>query len=329
MIPIVTTIPTILVWLIVAAVVFVTLSKSYVTVKQAQVGIITRFGKFRKIAPTGLNFKAPFIDKLMNIVSLQNRTIEVKFQAVTQDQANVFFNAMLLYGVSDSSDETIQKVAFKFHSTEEFTSALLRTVEGEVRAFVATKKQAEVLTLRSEIVDHIKAKLDDTLAEWGFHLQNLQMNDISFDEAIMTSMAQVVASNNLKAAAENEGNALLIKKTKAAEAEGNAIKISADAERIAAQMRGQGIAAFREEVAKGMAIATETMGNGADGMAAMLFSMWIDGMKQIAEVDNGNVMFFDGSVNGLENTMKQIQAMNFMKEQKPKIVDPGSQTNRA
>jgi len=41
-------------------------------------------------------------------------------------------------------------------------------------------------------------------------------------------------------------------KTKSAEAEGNAIKISAEAEKIAAQMRGQGVALFREEVAKGM-----------------------------------------------------------------------------
>jgi regulator of protease activity HflC (stomatin/prohibitin superfamily) len=47
----------------------------------------------------------------------------------------------------------------------------------------------------------------------------------------MTSMSRVVASNNLKAAAENEGQALLITKTKAAEAEGNAIKISAEAEK--------------------------------------------------------------------------------------------------
>ena len=56
----------------------------------------------------------------------------------------------------------------------------------------------------------------------------------------MRSMAKVVASNNLKAAAENEGQALLITKTKAAEAEGNAIKISAEAEKTASQLRGQG-----------------------------------------------------------------------------------------
>ncbi len=250
--------------LFIAFLLIVTTKKSFVTVQQNTVGIITRFDKFLKIAPAGLNFKFPYVDKLMRSESLQNRSIEVKFQAITSDQANVFFNALLLYGVTDSSFETIQKVAFKFRSEAEFQSTLLRTVEGEVRAFVASKKQSEMLTLRSEIVTHVKEKLDLTLAEWGFHLQNVQINDITFDEAIMKSMAQVVASNNLKAAAENEGQALLIKKTKAAEAEGNAIKIEADAERQAAGLRGQGIASFREEVAKGMKLAQETIGTGND-----------------------------------------------------------------
>ena len=43
-------------------------------------------------------------------------------------------------------------------------------------------------------------------------LFDLQINDITFDQAIADSMSKVVASNNLKAAAENEGQALLITK---------------------------------------------------------------------------------------------------------------------
>ena len=62
-----------------------------------------------------------------------------------------------------------------------------------------------------------------------------------FDQAIIDSMSRVVASNNLKAAAENEGQALLITKTKAAEAEGNAIKISAEAEKEAAGCAGRAL----------------------------------------------------------------------------------------
>ncbi len=86
-------------------------------------------------------------------------------------------------------------------------------------------------------------------------------------------MSRVVASNNLKAAAENEGQALLITKTKAAEAEGNAIKISAEAEKEAARLRGQGVALFREEVARGMTEAAEQMKRANLDTNVILFSI--------------------------------------------------------
>src|SRR5205085_4739626 len=140
-----------------------------------------------------------------------------------------------------------------------FMQALIRTIEGSIRGYVATKKQSDVLGLRKDITEHVKAQIDRNLEEWGYHLQDLQLNDITFDDVIMKSMSQVVASNNLKAAAENEGQALLITKTKAAEAEGNAIKIAAVAERQASQLRGQGVVLFREEVAKGMTVAAKEM----------------------------------------------------------------------
>jgi regulator of protease activity HflC (stomatin/prohibitin superfamily) len=238
----------------------------------------------------------------------------MEFQAVTQDQANVYFKSMLLYSVMNGDEETIKRVAFKFINDQNLMQALVRTIEGTIRAFVATKKQAEVLGLRNEIVDHVKAEIDNRLEEWGYHLQDLQINDITFDEAIIKSMSQVVASNNLKAAAENEGQALLITKTKAAEAEGNAIKIAAQAEREAAQLRGQGVALFREEVARGMQNAAREMQQANMDTSVIMFSMWTEAIKNFAEYGKGNVIFLDGSPEGMEKSMRQMMGMNKMGE---------------
>ena len=198
---------------------------------------------------------------------------------------------------------------FKFIDEASFMQALIRTIEGSIRSFVATKKQSEILLLRRDIVEAVKGQLDQNLAAWGYHLIDLQMNDISFDEEIMRSMAQVVASNNLKAAAENQGQALLITKTKQAEAEGNAIRISADAERMASQLRGQGIALFREEVAKGMSkAALEMRGAGLDS-SVILFSMWTDSIKHFAENGKGNTIFLDGSTDSMTRTMREMMSL--------------------
>lgn len=295
-------------FVIVLGIVILIVLMGLVTVNQGSVAVITVFGKYRRVLPPGLSVRIPFIEKIYKRISIQNRSMELQFQAITQDQANVNFSAMMLYAVLNQEDSTIQNVAFKFVDERNFMQALVRSIEGSVRAFVATKKQSEILQLRMEIIHHVKEQLDNQLEEWGFHLLDLQINDITFDEAIMRSMAQVVASNNLKAAAENEGQALLITKTKAAEAEGNAIKISAEAEKLAAKMRGEGVAMFREEVARGMAQAAKEMESANLDASFILFSMWTDAIKHFAENGKGNTIFLDGTTDAMQRTMQQMQS---------------------
>jgi regulator of protease activity HflC (stomatin/prohibitin superfamily) len=281
----------------------------FVTVKQGTIAVITIFGKYRRILRPGLNMRIPIIEVIYSRVSIQNQSVELEFQATTADQANVNFKAMLLFAVLDQEEQTIKNVAFKFVDQQSFMTALIRTIEGSIRGFVATKKQQEILALRTEIVHEVKKELDHILSEWGYHLIDLQLNDIAFDETIMKSMAKVVASNNLRAAAENEGQALLITKTKAAEAEGNAIKIAAEAERVAAQLRGQGVALFREEVAKGMTQAAKEMESARLDSSFILFSMWTEAIRHFAENGQGNTIFLDGSPDNMKRTMQELMTV--------------------
>jgi regulator of protease activity HflC (stomatin/prohibitin superfamily) len=303
--------------LIVLVLVLALLFLGFKTVQQGNIAVVTVFGKYRRLLHPGLNIVIPFIEQIFKRISTQNRSVELEFQAVTVDQANVYFKTMVLFSVMDAEEETIKKVAFKFIDEKNLMQALIRTIEGSIRSFVATKKQAEVLSLRREIVEHVKEQIDVHLEDWGYHLQDLQVNDITFDEAVMRSMSQVVASNNLKAAAENEGQALLITKTKAAEAEGNAIKIAAAAEREAAQLRGQGVALFRQEVARGLNSAAAELKQANLDTSMIMFSMWTEAVKNFAEYGKGNVIFLDGSTDGMQKTMKQMMGMS-------NLMDPNS-----
>lgn len=285
---------------------------SIVTVRQGTVAVTTIFGKYNRTLQPGLSFRIPLFEQIFKRISIQNRAVELNFQAVTIDQANVHFTSLLLFAVMNAQDETIKKVAFKFVSDRDFMAALSRTVEGSIRAYVATKRQAEILGLRREITDAVKINVDHMLEDWGFHLLDLQINEITFDDEVLRSMSKVVASNNLKAAAENEGQALLITKTKGAEAEGNAIKIAAEAEREAARMRGQAVALFREEVARGMNQAAKEMRDAQLDTSVILFSMWTEALKNFTEHGQGNVIFLDGSVDGMQKTLKDLMALNQM-----------------
>jgi regulator of protease activity HflC (stomatin/prohibitin superfamily) len=278
-------------------------------VPQGTIAVITTFGKYSRIARPGLSYRIPVIQRIQSRVSIQNRSMELSFQAITQDQANVYFKAMLLFATADDAEETIKRVAFKFIDAESLLTALVRTVEAITRGFVATKKQSEILGLRAEIVAEAKSNLDDTLAEWGYHLIDLQLNDITFDELITTSMAKVVASQNLQRAAEFEGQALYITRTKAAEAEGEAVKIEARAEAEAAQRRGEGVRMFRQEVATGLADAARTVNAAGADEKLVLFAMWTETIRDTVERSKGNVIFLDGSVQGMEDALKRLTGL--------------------
>ncbi|MFZ9628547.1 MAG: SPFH domain-containing protein, partial [Ilumatobacteraceae bacterium] len=294
---------------IIVAVVLVVVITSLRTVSQGTMAVTTVFGKYRRALNPGLTLLIPFVERVYRRITVQNKAIELQFQAITQDQANVYFTAMLLYGAINDDEQTIKNIAFKFVSEKDFLTALVRSVEGSTRGFVATKKQAEILGLRGEIVAEVKDNLDHIIEGWGYHLIDLQLNDITFDQAITTSMAQVVASNNLKAAATNEGDALLIRRTKEAEAEGTAIRIAAEAERTAAQLRGQGVALFREEVARGLAQAARELEDQNVDSSLILFSMWTESVRHVAENGKGNVIFLDGSPEGMQQQMRDLMAM--------------------
>lgn len=275
------------------------LAGSATVVKQGQVAVSTFFGRYRRILRPGLSFRIPYMEQVFRRISLQNRSAELEFQAITCDQANVNFKALIIYAVGNEQEETIKRAAFKFIDERSFMQALVRSIEGSIRAFVAGKKQHEILALRREIVDEVKLHIDDELTDWGYHLINLQINDISFDEAIMRSMAQVVATNNMKAAAENEAGAQYISKTRVAEAEAEAKRKMAQAEHDADVL-----------LASGLIEASKRLQSQGLDYTFMLYAMWLDAMKFVAEHSHGNILSFDGSMEGFEKTVKQMALLN-------------------
>src|SRR5687768_16738359 len=63
---------------------------SFFTINQGYIGVVTMFGKYRRIVRPGLNLKIPILETVYRKVSIQNRSVELEFQAVTADQANVY-----------------------------------------------------------------------------------------------------------------------------------------------------------------------------------------------------------------------------------------------
>lgn len=302
--------PRLIPYLIATAILLALLAASISIIRQGHVGVVVLFGKYNRILRPGLSFRLPLVERVFRSISLQLRSAELEFQAITGDQANVNFKALIIYTVADGREETILKAAFKFIDERSFMQSLIRSIEGSIRSYVAIKKQSEILSLRREIVDEVNSHIEHELQDWGFHLVNLQINDISFDEAIMRSMAQVVASNNMMLAAQNEAQAQYITKTRVAEAEAQAKRVVAQADKDADQLRGEGNALLRKQMAIGLAEAGKTMEANNVEPSFMLYTMWLDAMKLVASQSHGNILSFDGSMDGFDKTMRQMNQLS-------------------
>src|SRR5262245_8314288 len=275
------------------------------SVPQSTVAVITVFGKYSRVMREGLNIKLPW-ENVFQRLSLQNRALQLEFQAITQDQANVRFATMVLYAVATADDETIKKAVFSFATPQEFQLALQRTIDGSIRQFVATTKQADILGMRVEIVDHTKKNLDTVVSSWGYVVRDIQITDMTFDREIMDSMARVVSSKNLLAAASNEGAALLVKRTKDAEAEAAFKTIGAEADKKASALRGEGLALFRKNVADGMKEAAESLRVAGVDANFLLFLEYTDALKYVADHAQGKVIFMDS---GAGATVRAVQGI--------------------
>lgn len=278
------------------------------SVPQATVGVVTVFGKYHRILREGLNMKLPW-ERVVHHLSLQNRALQMEFQAITQDQANVKFATMVLYAVSAAEEEAIKKAVFSFASAEEFQLALERTIDGSIRQFVATTKQSDILGMRAEIVDHTKKNLDEVVLAWGYVVRDIQITDMTFDKEIIDSMARVVSSKNLLAAAANEGAALLVKRTKDAEAEAAYKTIGAEAEKKASALRGEGLALFRKNIADGMKEAAEALKAAGVGAEFLLFLEYTDALKYVSEHSQGKVIFMDNGASAAARVTQGILGM--------------------
>ena len=163
--------------------------------------------------------------------------------------------------------------------------------------------------MRGEIVQHTKKQLDEVVSSWGYDVRDIQITDMTFDKEIMDSMARVVSSKNLLAAAENEGAALLVKRTKDAEAEAAYKTIGAEAERKASALRGEGLALFRKNIAEGMKEAAESLKAAGVDANFLLYLEYTDALKYVADHAQGKVIFMDSGAGAAARIVQSIAGM--------------------
>jgi regulator of protease activity HflC (stomatin/prohibitin superfamily) len=272
---------------------------SFFTVNTAQVAVITRFGKFLRVADAGLNWKVPYIDSVTGLISLRVNQITLTMETKTKD------NVFVTIPISVQNRVKPEKVFDAFYKLSDPVAQIKSYVEQVILGHVPGMTLDEVFASQSSIAAAVKQELDSDMSTFGYEIVNVLVTDIIPDAKVKSAMNDINAAQReqVAAAARGEAEKILVVKKAEAESESKALQ-------------GQGIANQRRAIIEGLQTSVEQFQKAVEGASAMevmqlvLVTQYFDTLKAIGENDKTNTLFLPHSPATVREVSDQI--MNAM-----------------
>jgi regulator of protease activity HflC (stomatin/prohibitin superfamily) len=280
---------------VLALLVLYTVFGSFFTVSTAEVAIITRFGKFLRIAEPGLNWKSPFFDSVAGMVSLRVNQLTLTMETKTKD------NVFVTIPISVQNRVRPEKVYDAYYKLSDPDAQIKSYVEQVILGHVPGMTLDEVFASQSSIAAAVKQELDADMAGFGYEIVNVLVTDIVPDAKVKSAMNDINAAQREQVAANARGEAekILVVKKAEAEAESKALQ-------------GQGIANQRRAIIEGLQVSIEQFQKVVEGASAkevmqlVMVTQYFDTLKSIGESDKTNTLFLSHSPGAVKDVSDQI-----------------------
>ena len=268
---------------------------SFFTVNTAQVAVITRSGKFLRVADPGLNWKVPYFDTVAGVVSLRVNQITLTMETKTKD------NVFVTIPISVQNRVRPEKVYDAYYKLSDPVAQIKSYVEQVILGHVPGMTLDEVFATQSSIAAAVKQELDADMATFGYEIVNVLVTDIVPDQKVKSAMNDINAAQREQVAANARGEAekILVVKKAEAEAESKALQ-------------GQGIANQRKAIIEGLQVSIEQFQKVVDGasskdvMQLVMVTQYFDTLKSIGENDKTNTLFLSHSPGAVKDVSEQI-----------------------
>jgi len=280
---------------------------TFLTVNTAEVAIITRFGKFLRVAEPGLNWKWPFIDSVAGRISLRVNQISLTMETKTKD------NVFVTIPISVQNRVRPEKAFDAYYKLANPTQQIQSYVEQVILGHVPSMTLDDVFASQSGIAAAVKRELDADMAEFGYEIVNVLVTDIVPDAKVKSAMNDINAAQReqIAASARGEAEKILVVKKAEAEAESKALQ-------------GQGIANQRKAIIEGLRGSIEEFQKAVGGastsevMQLVLVTQYFDTIKSIGESDKTNTLFLSHSPGAVKEIADQVlQSMLVAERAKP------------
>jgi regulator of protease activity HflC (stomatin/prohibitin superfamily) len=274
----------------------ITLIMLFFTVEQQSVAVITRFGKFVRVAKPGLNVKTPWIEFVGGRVDLRVKQLPVEVETKTVD--NVFVKvkvAVQYYVLPDKVYDAFYKLSNAKQQIESF-------VYDVVRAQVPKMKLDEVFEKKDDVANAVKTELAEAMDDFGYGILKAPVTDIDPDAKVKAAMNEINAAQRERVAANEKGEAEKILRVKQAEAEAQS-----------KALQGKGIADQRKAIVEGLRDSVAQFQEAVQGATAqdvmnlVLLTQYFDTIKGLGETSRLNTILIPHSPGAMADLTAQIR----------------------
>lgn len=285
-------------WLVfIGIVIFIALlADGFFIVRQQTNAVVERFGKFKRIANSGLNVKIPLIDRIAGRISLRIQQLDVRVETKTKDNVFVFVVVSVQYYVLPN------KTVDAFYRLQNAQSQITSFVFDTVRARVPSIILDDLFEKKDDIAVAVKTELDQVMDDFGYGIMKALVTDIDPDANVKTSMNEINAAQRLREAAVQQAEADKIRVVKAAEAEAES-----------KALQGQGIANQRKAIIEGLKESVESFNSTIEGTKAedvmnlVLMTQYFDTIKDIGLSGKGNTILIPHSPGGMQDISTELR----------------------
>lgn len=215
-------------------------------VKQSEVYIIERLGKFYKVADAGLTIIVPFLDHVRSVVSLKQQTMDVPPQGViTKDNVTITIDTVVFYQITDPA-----KAVYEIQSLKKGIEYLAITT---IRDIIGKMDLDETFSSRDGINNQLRVVLDEATDRWGCKIDRVEIKDITPPADIRDAMEKEMNAERNKRAMILESEAQRQSAITIAEGKKQAAILEAEADKEAQIRRATGEAQAIREVAEAKA----------------------------------------------------------------------------
>lgn len=158
--------------------------------------VVFRLGGFDRVLGPGFNVIVPFLEWTQT-VDYRIKAVNVNPQKVlTKDNVTVTVDAIVFYKVKRDAEE-IKKAVLEVEDYNDVTVSYGQTM---LRAIIGRKELDDILQNREEIADELRDDLDKTTNDFGIHIRDVEIQDVSIPDSMERSMAaEAEAERNRRA----------------------------------------------------------------------------------------------------------------------------------